>query len=104
MKRGDKVKRERVPADRLAEAGVWIARLHGDDRSSAMEAGFREWLKADPMNERAFELSTDVWEDSLNLRRVVPFAHEVAKARSRRSRFFLPVALAAAAEPCLIAP
>lgn len=90
-------KRERIPADRLAEAGVWIARLHGDDCSSATEAGFREWLKADPMNERAFELSTDVWEDSANLRRVVPFAHEVAKTRSRRFRVLAPVALAAAA-------
>jgi transmembrane sensor len=90
-------KRERIPADRLAEAGVWIARLHGDDRSSAMEAGFREWLKADPMNERAFELSTDVWEDSVNLRRVIPFAHQLANPRSRRFRFLPAVALAAAA-------
>lgn len=84
MSAGDVPRQDRIPADRLAEAGVWIARLHGDDRTPATEAGFREWLKAHPMNRRAFELSTDVWEDSLNLRRVVPFAHEVAKPRVRR--------------------
>jgi transmembrane sensor len=89
-----------IPADRLAEAGVWIARLHGDDRDPALEAGFRQWLKAHPLNARAFELTTEVWEDSQNLRRVVPFAHQVAPAAAqRRTRLSssMIVAVAAAA-------
>src|SRR5688500_4725512 len=104
MKTADRIKREApIPPDRLAEAGVWIARLHGDDRNEAMEVGFREWLKAHPMNERAFELSTDVWEDSLNLRRVIPFAHEVAKNRGRRFLFSFPSLAWAAAAALVIA-
>jgi transmembrane sensor len=86
MNTRDVAVQERIPPDRLAEAGVWIARLHGDDRSPAMEEGFREWLNADPMNARAFELTTDVWEDAQNLRRVIPFAHEAARPARSRSR------------------
>jgi transmembrane sensor len=96
MNAGTLHKDEPIPADRLAEAGVWIARLHGDDRNSAVEAGFRQWLEAHPLNARAFELSTEVWEDSQNLRRVVPFAHDVPKARPRRFRFPFPVVAAIA--------
>lgn len=86
MNTRDVTVQERIPPDRLAEAGVWIARLHGDDRTPAMEEGFREWLKADPLNARAFELTTDVWEDAQNLRRVIPFAHETARPARSRSR------------------
>lgn len=93
MTAGATTKRKRIPPDRLAEAGVWVARLHGDDRTPAMEAGFRQWLQADAVNERAFELMTDIWEDSQNLRRVVPFAHEVEKPRPRRWRFFSPLSI-----------
>jgi transmembrane sensor len=87
-----------VPPGCIAEAGVWIARLHGDDRDQAIEAGFREWLAADPQNRRAFELATEVWEESANLRRVVPFAHDATKpVRARRPRILSwPAALTAA--------
>jgi transmembrane sensor len=81
----------RVRPELLAEAGVWIARLHGDDRSRATDEGFRRWLRASAENARAFELVTDVWEDSINLRRVVELRSPVAQARRR------PVVLAAAA-------
>ena len=60
-----------VPAQRLAEASVWIARLHGDSRGRALENGLRRWLLEDPDNARAFELATEVWEDAANLRRFV---------------------------------
>jgi transmembrane sensor len=63
--------RQHVKAEVLAEAGVWIARLHGDNRSPAVEDGFRSWLRASAENARAFELATEVWEDSSNLRRVI---------------------------------
>ena len=80
-----------VPSEHLAEAGVWIARLHGDERGAALEAGFRQWLHANTLNARAFELATEVWEEAENLRRIVPFT-PTAPAKPNRLR---PLALAA---------
>jgi transmembrane sensor len=71
-----------VSPERLAEASVWIARLHGDARSRAVEEGLRRWLQENPDNVRAFELATEVWEDAENLRRVVPFRPLVQQRRS----------------------
>lgn len=62
-----------VPPERIAEASVWIARLHGGSRSRSLEAGLRRWLTADADNPRAFELATEVWEESERLKRVIPF-------------------------------
>lgn len=45
-----------------AEASLWIVRLHGPQRSPALEAGFREWLAADPENAREFERVTEMWD------------------------------------------
>jgi transmembrane sensor len=46
-----------------AEAAVWIARLHGPDRSSDMEREFRAWLAASMAHRQAFERCTEVWQD-----------------------------------------
>jgi len=90
-----------IPPERLAEAGVWVARLHGDDRDDAVEAAFRQWLQAHPLNSRAFELCTEVWEDSLSLRRIVPLATQSAPRVA--SRLFRPfVALAATLVAALV--
>jgi transmembrane sensor len=62
----------KIPQDSLAEAGVWLARLKGPSRDKKLEAGFREWLHASPMNARAFEATTDVWQEAAGLRRIVP--------------------------------
>lgn len=62
-----------VSPERLAEASVWIAKLHGDARGRAIEEGLRRWLQAHPENARAFELATEVWEESEKLRSVAPF-------------------------------
>ena len=35
-----------IPHERIAEAGVWIARLHADERSPGIETGFRRWPQA----------------------------------------------------------
>lgn len=59
--------------ERLAEASVWIAKLHGETRGREIEDGLRRWLQAHPENARAFELATEVWEESVQLRTVVPF-------------------------------
>jgi len=45
-----------------AEASAWVVRLHGPRRSPALEAGFREWLAADPEHARQFERVTEVWD------------------------------------------
>lgn len=85
---------EPISPERLAEAGVWVARLHGDEPKAAM-TGVKEWLKADPMNARALELCTDVWEESYNLRRITPFASDGASPSRGRQRRFIAVVAAA---------
>jgi transmembrane sensor len=79
-----------IPPERLAEAGVWIARLHGDERDRDLEDAVRQWLQASPLNARAFELATEVWDDAANLRRLVPLG--VSRPARRR---YVSVALAA---------
>jgi transmembrane sensor len=79
-----------IPPERLAEAGVWIARLHGDERDRDLEDAVRQWLQASPVNARAFELATEVWDDAANLRRLVPLS--VSRPAPRR---YVSVALAA---------
>lgn len=69
-----------VPPECLAEAGVWIARMHGDARGRGVENGLRRWLHEDPENARAFELATEVWEDAEGLRRFVPLRPQVRSA------------------------
>ncbi len=61
-----------VAPERLAEAGVWIARLHGGNRTRAIELGLKRWLREDPENARAFEIATEVWDDAENLRQFLP--------------------------------
>ncbi len=59
-----------VPEDLIAEAGVWIARLHGPQRDESMEQGFRQWMRTSPDHARAFELASGVWDDAQLLSRV----------------------------------
>jgi transmembrane sensor len=96
MKNSQVVDDTPVPAERIAEASIWVTRLHGGNRDRAMEAGLRQWIAADPMNARALELATDVWEESENLRRVVPFAHDTEDVAPRRFRFGLSTVAATA--------
>lgn len=64
---------EPVAPERLAEASVWIAKLHGDQRGRALEHGLRRWLQEHPDNARALELATEVWDDAEQLRHIIPF-------------------------------
>lgn len=50
-----------------AEAATWIARLHGPNRSPAMERAFREWVSQSEAHGYAFERCTDVWTDVQSL-------------------------------------
>ena len=45
-----------------AEAAVWIARLHGPDRSVQMERACLAWQSRSDMHRLAFERCTEVWE------------------------------------------
>jgi transmembrane sensor len=84
-----------IPPERLAEAGVWVARLHSGEPDKTVMAGVKQWLKAHPMNARALELCTEIWEESANLRRITPF--ETQAPAAPRKYGFLPVAATAMA-------
>lgn len=86
---------ELIPPERLAEAGVWVARLHSGEPDKIAMAGVKQWLKAHPMNVRALELCTEIWEESANLRRITPF--ETQAAAAPRKYRFLPLAATALA-------
>jgi transmembrane sensor len=92
----DKIETRRnpIPPERLAEAGVWVARLHSGEPDKAAIAGVKRWLKAHPINARALELCTEIWEESANLRRITPFAAQLAA--SPKKHRLLPLAAAAA--------
>jgi len=59
----------RPSAAARAEAAAWVARLHGPNRTQEVEAGLRRWLADDPEHAAAFELLTDTWDKSAQLRR-----------------------------------
>jgi transmembrane sensor len=45
-----------------AEAAAWMSRLHGPERSAALEAGFKRWLESDPYHAKVFEGMTEIWD------------------------------------------
>lgn len=51
----------RVTREIAAEAALWVARLHGPDRDSAMEREFQSWQARSPAHREAFGRCTDVW-------------------------------------------
>jgi len=51
------------------EAAAWLVRLHGPYRTPRVEAGLRKWLSGNSHREQAFELLTQIWEQSGQLRR-----------------------------------
>lgn len=83
-----------VAPERLAEAGVWISRLHGGNRTRADEIGLKRWLREDPQNARAFEIATEVWDDAENLRRFVALRPKLSRPRSSMAPTFAAAAMA----------
>lgn len=58
----DSAGKTEVPsAAACAEAAAWIARLHGEDRTASVEAGFKRWLAASPEHHAAFEMANEIW-------------------------------------------
>ncbi|MGN6828931.1 FecR family protein [Paucibacter sp. M5-1] len=52
-----------------AEAAVWIARLHGPDRSNHMERECRAWQAKSAAHRLAFERGTDLWMEAAGVDR-----------------------------------
>jgi len=57
----EKSSAEVLSAAACAQAAAWIARLHADDRTLQVEAGFNRWLAASPEHRAAFEMANDLW-------------------------------------------
>ncbi len=47
-----------------AEAAAWVIRLHGPQRSTTMESGWRSWLNEHPEHLAAWELASDSWDET----------------------------------------
>jgi transmembrane sensor len=63
-----KKKRSKVPsAAACAEAAAWIARLHGEDRTLFVDAGFKRWLAASPEHRAAFDMANEIWASTESL-------------------------------------
>ncbi len=74
-----------LPEPIRAEAAVWLARLHSDQRSEEMERNFRDWLAGNAQRAAAFERMTNTWEATGALRsRPAAVAPEAPKAQPRR--------------------
>lgn len=52
-----------VTPEIAAEAAVWVARLHGPDRSRRMERECLGWQARSEVHRLAFERCTDTWQD-----------------------------------------
>lgn len=68
----------------LAEAAVWIARLHSPERTEAVESGWRNWFGAHPDHKTAWEVVSEKWNKSHDI--PVGLAHPPVRARRRSPR------------------
>ncbi len=57
-----------MPREILAEASVWVTRLHGPDRSRAMERECLAWQAQSAAHRAAFERCTDTWQYASGVR------------------------------------
>lgn len=84
-----------------AEAAAWIAKLHSDDRTQQVEAGFRRWLAATPAHRAAFEMANELWVGAEQLPK--PEAPPIVRWPHSGIVLTLPRALATACSVALIA-
>ena len=98
-----------VTPEIAAEAAVWIARLHGPDRSNQMERECLAWQARSPVHRVAFERCTDTWQDvaGVTLRQYATAAKIGGGAQhrpmqTRRIRWAVGVALAGAVAILLV--
>ncbi len=92
----------RVKPEIAAEASVWIARLHGPDRSRQMESECLAWQARSAAHRLAFERCTEVWESVPGVRLADAYATASSRglltnaARPRPSRLALVLTLCGA--------
>lgn len=72
----------KVTPEIAAEAAVWIARLHGPDRSARMERECLDWQALSAAHRLAFERCTDVWEAVPGVRLVDAYASAASSGPS----------------------
>lgn len=80
--------RPRVRPQIAAEAAVWVARLHGPDRSARMERECLAWQARSAEHREAFERCTETWQDvpNVSLASAYASAGSVPDAAGRASR------------------
>jgi transmembrane sensor len=66
--------RPRVRREVAAEAAVWVARLHGPDRSVQMERECLAWQARSAEHREAFERCTETWQDVPNVSLATAYA------------------------------
>jgi transmembrane sensor len=68
-----------------AEAAIWIARLHDEQRSPDLDSRIQAWLAESKLHRQAFERLTRVWEDSgaLQVRTMAAAASRVGSEGKR---------------------
>ncbi|MCE4538526.1 FecR domain-containing protein [Pelomonas sp. P7] len=67
----------------LAEAAVWVTRLHGPDRSRTMQRECLAWQARSAAHRLAFERCTDTWQDVAGVRRTdIPASTSEDQVRS----------------------
>lgn len=69
----------------LAEAAVWLARLHGPGRSQAMQRDCLTWQAHSAAHRLAFERCTDTWQDVAGVQRQqIPASPPAGRQRSAK--------------------
>jgi transmembrane sensor len=91
---------ERPSAADCAEAAAWIAKLHGEERTAKVEAGFRRWLAASAAHRVAAEMASDVWTAAERLPKSP--SPPIVRMTPASAVLTLPRALAAAALVVLV--
>jgi len=74
-----------VTQEIAAEAAVWLARLHGPDRSRSMERECLAWQARSATHRLAFERCTDTWQDVAGVQRdQIPASPSEGQERSSK--------------------
>jgi transmembrane sensor len=93
-----------------AEAAAWVALLHSPERNPMIEAGLQRWIAASPQHVAAWELATNVWNDTGSLPRRIPVRDAVRMPMRLRfprpalATLVLCLIVAAAGLPYLLRP
>lgn len=92
-----------LPEPLRAEAAVWVARLHSDQRSEEMERSFRAWLAGSAQHAAAFERMTNTWEatGALRSREHIAWAADVPPPPRKRNIAWAAISQAIAASVIL---